>query len=62
MFKPANPNSRIPAILQKNTKENIIFQLALTAVFIGGMILKDRAEQRRWEEYCKNYQETPETN
>lgn len=47
MFKPANPNSRIPAVLQAHTKENIIFQLALTVVFIGGMTLIDVVQERR---------------
>lgn len=51
MFKPVNPNSRIPAFLQNGTKNNIIFQLALTAVIVGGMILKDVYEERQWEKY-----------
>lgn len=52
MFKPANPNSRIPAVLQAHTKENIIFQLALSAVLLGGMIAKDLYEQRQ---FAKRY-------
>jgi hypothetical protein len=47
MFKSADPSSRIPAVLQANTKENIIFQITLAAVFVGGMMAKDALEYRR---------------
>lgn len=47
MFKSADPSSRIPAVLQANTKENLVFQLALAAVFVGGMMVKDVLEERR---------------
>jgi hypothetical protein len=49
MFKPVNPDSRFPAFLQNGTKNNIIFQLTLTVVLIGGMTLKDWYEQRQWD-------------
>lgn len=55
MFKPANPNSRIPAVLQAHTKENIIAQLTLTVVFVGGMILKDVIEERREKKQRETY-------
>lgn len=51
MFKPVNPNSRIPAFLQNGTKNNIIFQLTLSVVLLGGMILKDLHEERQWEKH-----------
>lgn len=47
MFKPANHSSRIPAVLQANTKENVIFQITLAAVFVGGMMVKDELARRR---------------
>lgn len=47
MFKSADPSSRIPAVLQANTKENLVFQLALASVFVGGMMVKDVLEERR---------------
>ena len=47
MFKPANHSSRIPAVLQSHTKENIIFQLTLVGVMIAGMWVKDAVETRR---------------
>ena len=51
IIQPVNPTSRIPAFLQKNTKENIIFQLALTVVIIGGSILKEKYETRQFEKH-----------
>lgn len=43
MFRPADRNRRLPAYLQPHTKENIIWQLQLTALIIlGGMV---------WDEY-----------
>jgi hypothetical protein len=34
-------NARTPKILHNRTKENILFQLVLTVLFIGGMSVKD---------------------
>ena len=48
MFKPADPTRRIPVYLQAYTKENVIWQLKLTAVFLAGMYVWDYA-QMRWE-------------
>lgn len=56
MFKSADPSSRIPAVLQANTKENIIFQLSLAAVFVGGMMVKDVLEERKLKKQRETYQ------
>lgn len=47
MFKPANPDSRIPAALQSRTKENAIFQLTLMVVFLGSAYAWEALEQRK---------------
>lgn len=56
MFKhlEAAWNARTPVYLHNRTKENIIFQLALTVVVVGGLIAydewKDRQEQKKREQ------------
>lgn len=42
-------NARTPVYLHNRTKENFIFQLALTAVLVGGMIAYDQWKDRREE-------------
>lgn len=49
MFKKANPDSKMPAVLQKNTKENIIFQTTLVVVFLAVTFTKERLALRKWE-------------
>jgi len=49
MFKPANPNSRIPAVLQAYTKENLIAQLTLAGVMLVGMAAIDYVQMKREE-------------
>jgi hypothetical protein len=46
-WKPVNPDSRLPGYLQNHTKENAIWQLKLTAVFIAGMWIYDYVQTKR---------------
>jgi hypothetical protein len=50
MFKTleAKWNSHTPVYLHNGTKENLIFQLALTVVFLGAMAAYDEYENRRY--------------
>lgn len=48
MFKTLETkwNARTPVYLHNGTKENIIFQLTLTAIIILGFTVKDRWDER----------------
>ena len=47
MFKHADPTRRTPVYLQAYTKENIVWQLKLTAVFILGTYVWGRIQEYR---------------
>jgi hypothetical protein len=53
MFKTleAKWNARTPVYLHNGTKENLIFQLALTILIILGFTVKDKIEERRMTKY-----------
>lgn len=53
-FKPADYTRRTPAWLQSHTKENIIWQFAMTVLFVGGMIAKDAYEERELRKEREN--------
>lgn len=50
-------NARTPVYLHNGTKENVIFQLALTVVLVGGMIAYDEYKERR--DHPTLYNKTP---
>ena len=58
-FKPADHSRRTPAVLQAHTKENIVAQLTLTAVFLTFMWVKELVAQRRWDKELKTAQTEP---
>jgi len=45
-------NARTPVYLHNRTKENFLFQLALTPIVIGGIVLwqryRDAQEDKKW--------------
>lgn len=47
MFKSADPTRRVPVYLQAYTKENVVWQLKLTAVFLAGMYALEYVRERR---------------
>lgn len=54
MFKPADPTRRMPSWLQNHTKENFIWQLAMTAVVLGGFAVKDKYDEWKFEQKLKS--------
>lgn len=54
MFRTADPTRRIPTYLQTNTKENIIWQLKLTALILLGFTVWDKLEMDGHVEAFKN--------
>jgi hypothetical protein len=58
MFRPVNPDSRLPSYLQNSTKENVAAQLAVVAVFIAGMWIKDAYEEKKLRKQYES--DTPE--
>ena len=57
MFKPANPNSRIPAALQAHTKENFVAQIAVSVTFIVVMYAVESYKDRKFYRQLKQEQE-----
>ena len=56
MFKPVNHDSRLPAVLQAHTKQNLVMQLALLVIFIPVSHAWDNYRERRLvREYNKNH-------
>jgi hypothetical protein len=51
-------NARTPKILHNRSKENILFQLALTVLFLIGMIFKDRQYERKMAKIRATYTST----
>lgn len=53
IFRPVNPDSRMPSWLQAHTKENFIWQTAMAVLLIGGMNAyneyKNRKFLKEWE-------------
>ncbi len=49
MFKKAEAawNARTPVYLHNGTKENVVFQLALTVILVGGMIAVTEIKERK---------------
>jgi len=47
-------NARTPVYLHNGTKENIIFQLSLAAVLVGGMIAWDAYKDFRYNKQFLN--------
>ena len=62
MFKTLETkwNAHTPVYLHNRTKENFVFQLALAAVLIGGMIAKDAWEERQLRRKYANFDSTEE--
>lgn len=59
-WKPVNPDRRLPGYLQAHTKENLVWQLKLTAVFLVVMIAVDKIqEKRRLKRLLANMKTTP---
>lgn len=48
IFRPANPDSRMPSWLQAHTKENLIWQIAMAALFVGGMNAYEYYKHRKF--------------
>lgn len=46
-FKVADPTRRMPVYLQAHTKENLVWQLKLTAVIVGALFVKGVLDERR---------------
>lgn len=56
MFKPVNHDSRLPAVLQAHTKQNLVMQLALLVIFIPvSLAWSDYQDRKLAREYDKNY-------
>lgn len=58
-FKPADPTRRTPTWLQRNTKENMIWQLAMLPVVLTAMWLWNKWADRRFEKELKAQQTEP---
>jgi hypothetical protein len=55
-FKTADPSRRIPVWLQNGTKENLVWQLKLTALYVAGTYAKGKYDDWQWK---KKYGVTP---
>jgi hypothetical protein len=62
MFQPVNPDSRLPSYLQNSTKENVAAQLAVVALFIGGIWVKDAIETKRFKKAVAKLEEENTTD
>lgn len=47
MFRTADPSRRTPVWLQSHTKENIIWQFAMSVVLFVGMEARDRYIEKK---------------
>lgn len=54
-FKTADPTRRIPTYLQAHTKENLIWQLKLTAVLMVAMEAYNWYDERKFQQKMKNF-------
>ena len=55
-------NAHTPKFLHNRTKENIIFQLALTAMILLGFYVKDKVEERSQKREDAAYRDNYVTN
>lgn len=52
-FKTADPSRRIPVWLQNGTKENLVWQLKLTALYVAGTYAYGKYDDWKWRQKNK---------
>lgn len=50
IFRDPNPNSRRPACLQTNTKQNLVLNVVLAGAFIAASVLNEKYWDRKFKE------------
>lgn len=57
-FKTADPSRRVPTYLQAHTKENLVWQLKLTALLFAWIGIRGAYDEYQWRKKMKKYRKS----